>query len=295
MVRKKGIDVSFWNGRLTEKQYKRIKREDIDFVIARAGGYRGTVTDGMFNNNYKQAKAAGLDFGAYYYSTSVNTRQAKLEARHAVRLCRGKRLDYPIWMDVEDAMTQGRLSKTALTRVIKAFVKEVRRLGYRCGVYASFYWLSEKIGNLSGIDVWVAQYASHTNYRRPAMWQFSDDGQFSGVPGRFDLNWCYKDYTRDDRPDDEKPDEPDDSCDQKEGYPGPLSLPFRGYFKRGDKGRKVRELQRFLNWCGRDLRVDGVYGDKTIAAVKWFERKYGLYVDGLFGRECLKKAKSLRK
>ena len=78
-----------------------------------------------------------MDFGAYYYSTAVNTRQAKLEARHAVRLCRGKKLQYPIWMDVEDAATQGRLSKTALTRVIKAFVKEVKRLGYPCGVYAS--------------------------------------------------------------------------------------------------------------------------------------------------------------
>lgn len=287
MVRKKGIDVSFWNGRLTEKQYRRIKKDDIEFVIARAGGYRGTVTDGMFDNNYRQARAAGLDFGAYYYSTAVTARQARIEARHAVRLCRGKRLQYPIWMDVEDPLTQGRLSKRALTRVIKAFVKEVRRLGHPCGVYASYYWLTEKIGNLSGIDVWVAQYNSHTNYKRPAMWQFADNGSFSGVPGQFDLDWCFKDYTGDP--------EPEEPPREKERYRGPLSLPLRGYFRRGDRGRKVRELQRFLNWCGRDLTVDGIYGDKTIAAVKWFERRYGLYVDGLFGRDCLRKAKSIRR
>ena len=279
--------MSYWNGWLTEKQYKKIKKSNIEFVIARSGGYRGTMVDSTFDNNYRHSKAAGLDFGAYYYSTAVNTRQAKLEARHAVRLCRGKKLQYPIWMDVEDAATQGRLSKTALTRVIKAFVKEVKRLGYPCGVYASYYWLTEKIGSLSGIDVWVAQYNSHTNYRKPAMWQFSSGGKFSGVPGTFDLDWSYKDYTGDSGS--EEPPE------KKEPYPGPLSLPFRGYFKRGDKGRKVRELQRFLNWCGRDLKVDGVYGDKTIAAVKWFERRNGLYVDGLFGRACLKKAKAMKK
>ena len=105
MVRKKGIDVSYWNGWLTEKQYKKIKKSNIEFVIARSGGYRGTMVDSTFDNNYRQSKAAGLDFGAYYYSTAVNTRQAKLEARHAVRLCRGKKLQYPIWMDVEDAAT----------------------------------------------------------------------------------------------------------------------------------------------------------------------------------------------
>lgn len=287
MTRRKGIDVSFWNGRLTAEQYRKIKEDGIEFVIARAGGYRGTVVDGMFDNNYRQSKAAGLDFGAYYYSTAVTARQARLEARHAVRLCRKKRLQYPIWMDVEDSMTQGRLSKRALTRVIKVFVKEVRRLGQPCGVYASDNWLENKIGSLRGIDVWVAQYASHTNYRRPAMWQYADDGKFPEVQGRFDLNISYKNFTGDFQG--------DRSEGKRKHYHGPLSLPLRDYFKPGDRGRKVRDLQLFLNWCGRYVVIDGIYGYQTIAAVKWFERKYKLYVDGLFGRACLSKAKSIRK
>ena len=68
--------MSYWNGWLTEKQYKKIKKSNIEFVIARSGGYRGTMVDSTFDNNYRQSKAAGLDFGAYYYSTAVNTRQA---------------------------------------------------------------------------------------------------------------------------------------------------------------------------------------------------------------------------
>ena len=60
MVRKKGIDVSYWNGWLTEKQYKKIKKSNIEFVIARSGGYRGTMVDSTFDNNYRQSKAATI-------------------------------------------------------------------------------------------------------------------------------------------------------------------------------------------------------------------------------------------
>ncbi len=47
------------------------------------------------------------------------------------------------------------------------------------------------------------------------------------------------------------------------------TLPSRGYFKKGDKGTQVKNLQKFLNWANDDkLSVDGTIGDKTIASVK---------------------------
>ncbi len=265
---------------LTEEHYKRMKRDGVRFVIARAGGYRGKMEDSTFSHNYKMAQAAGLGFGAYYYSTAMTVRQARAEARHAVALCKGKNFDYPIWMDVEDAMTQGRLSKSALTRVIKAFIKEVRKQGRRAGVYASYSWLTNKIGNLQGIDVWVAQYNDTNDYAgKTAMWQFTSSGRFKNVPGRFDVNWCYKTYGK----------------VEKHVYEGPLSLPKRGYFVPGDRGKKVRELQRFFNWYGDSLTVDGIYGPLTTDAVKRFQRRYRLTVDGLFGKQTLEKAKRIKR
>lgn len=83
----------------------------------------------------------------------------------------------------------------------------------------------------------------------------------------------------------------------KKGYSGTFpTLPSRGYFKKGDKGENVKRLQRFLNWYGNyGLAVDGVLGDKTIAAVKKFQKATGLKQDGAFGKNSLAKAKSVKK
>ena len=73
-------------------------------------------------------------------------------------------------------------------------------------------------------------------------------------------------------------------------------LPKRGYFKKGDKGKKVKNLQKFLNWYGNyNIKVDGVLGKKTIKAVKKFQKAMGMKADGKFGKKTLKKAKKVKK
>lgn len=83
----------------------------------------------------------------------------------------------------------------------------------------------------------------------------------------------------------------------KKAYTGTFpSLGLKGYLKKGDKGKQVKRLQQFLNWCiGAKLNVDGDFGNKTLAAVKNYQLKYGLKVDGFFGRNSLKKAKTIKK
>ena len=54
--------------------------------------------------------------------------------------------------------------------------------------------------------------------------------------------------------------------------------------KKGSTGENAKRTQTFLNWClGSGLVVDGVAGTKTVAAIKKFQRRYGLSVDGKFG------------
>ncbi len=83
----------------------------------------------------------------------------------------------------------------------------------------------------------------------------------------------------------------------KKGYTGTFpSLGVKGYLSKGDKGTQVKRLQEFLNWCiGARLTIDSSFGSKTEAAVKNYQLKHGLKVDGYFGKASLKKAKEIKK
>lgn len=78
----------------------------------------------------------------------------------------------------------------------------------------------------------------------------------------------------------------------KKGYQGTFPRPT---LKKGSKGKQVKYLQRFLNWYGYNLVVDGKFGDKTLGAVKWFQKKEGLVVDGIVGVKTVNKMQSIKK
>ena len=54
--------------------------------------------------------------------------------------------------------------------------------------------------------------------------------------------------------------------------------------KKGSRGEDVALLQTNLNALGYPCgKVDGIYGDNTVAAVLAFQKKYGLVEDGKAG------------
>lgn len=69
----------------------------------------------------------------------------------------------------------------------------------------------------------------------------------------------------------------------------------RNMLKIGDRGEDVRNLQRALMFLGFDLRTygaDGIYGSETESAVRSFQKKHVLVVDGIAGPETLGKINS---
>lgn len=59
--------------------------------------------------------------------------------------------------------------------------------------------------------------------------------------------------------------------------------------KYGSRGNEVTQIQTKLKrWGYYNGSVDGIYGSKTVAAVKYFQRSNGLTVDGIAGPATLK-------
>ncbi len=59
-------------------------------------------------------------------------------------------------------------------------------------------------------------------------------------------------------------------------------------YKKGSGGAVVSEIQtRLKNWGYYYGAVDGVYGSQTEKAVRWFQEKNGLHVDGQVGDQTL--------
>ena len=59
--------------------------------------------------------------------------------------------------------------------------------------------------------------------------------------------------------------------------------------KYGSRGNEVRQIQEKLKrWGYYNGNVDGIFGSQTLEAVKYFQRKNGLTVDGIAGPATLK-------
>lgn len=61
-------------------------------------------------------------------------------------------------------------------------------------------------------------------------------------------------------------------------YPAPT-----GNLRKGSRGDGVKWAQWALNQSGAGLAADGIFGDKTDAAVRAFQKNHGLAVDGIVG------------
>ena len=58
--------------------------------------------------------------------------------------------------------------------------------------------------------------------------------------------------------------------------------------KYGSRGSEVTQIQTKLKrWGYYKGSIDGIYGSQTVSAVKYFQRKNGLIVDGIAGKNTL--------
>ena len=195
----KGIDVSNANGRVDWDKLK----GNIDFAILRCGYGSDMVSqdDKQWAHNVVECSRLNIPWGAYLYSYAMSTAEAESEAAHALRLLKGLKLAYPVYIDMEDAdgykAKRGGVSKQLATDICRIFCERVTAAGYTVGVYANKDWATNRLdmAQLSKYTFWLAQYNDKVTYPgQYDMWQYSSDGTMPGISGRVDLNYCYKDF-----------------------------------------------------------------------------------------------------
>lgn len=191
----KGIDVSRYQGSI---DFNKVKAAGIEFVMIRCGtGYgQKACKDVKFETYYKQAKAAGLKVGTYFYSYATTVRQASFEASWVHNWIKDKQFEYPVVFDMEDRSVS-KLGSTKISAIADAFCSTIEAAGYYVSIYSSKSWIESYYTGalLDKYDLWVAQWASECTYKGTyGMWQYSSTGHVDGVTGNVDLDIAYKDY-----------------------------------------------------------------------------------------------------
>lgn len=208
---KRGIDISEHQGNIDLNNLK----NEIDFVIIRAGfGTKGRL-DSKFRRNADLCKQLGIPFGFYWYSYALDVDGARREADAIINALIPYKdsYSYGVWFDMEDAdhykRNNGMPSNETLQNMCEAFCLKLEEAGYYTGIYASSSWFKNQLNNskLDRFDKWVAhwpvsggsQSGLNTNENGEdanscGIWQFTSDARFNGYSGRLDADYSYKDY-----------------------------------------------------------------------------------------------------
>jgi lysozyme len=188
----KGIDVSVWQGAI---DFNAVRNSGVDFVIIRAG-YGTNSKDKYFEENYRNAKAAGLHIGAYWYSYADSFSEAEQEAEMFLSVLAGKQFDYPVFLDMEEKK-QIEAGTDFCSGLIKTFCDRLEAAGYFAGFYTSASFAGSVVTDAvrKRYCYWCAQWADACSYEGSCgIWQHSSNGSVPGINGRVDMDWSYQDF-----------------------------------------------------------------------------------------------------
>lgn len=191
-----GIDVSEHNETINWETVK----NNIDFAILRLGwiGNKNNHTlDKQFEKNYSECKRLKIPIGIYVYCYCNSEETAKQGGNWAVEKLKGKNLELPVYIDMEDNSIAN-CGKDKLTNICASFNNTIENAGYWAGVYANENWFNNYL-NKENIKkrytTWIASYKSGTDCYKGEydIWQNSSNAQINGIRGKVDTNFMYRD------------------------------------------------------------------------------------------------------
>ena len=197
------IDVSRWQGKITLDGWRKVKAAGYKGVMLRAVGSRSGVPyiDPTFETNYRNARAAGLDVGVYYYTYAISRTGADKELSLLAEALRGKELTLPVAVDVEDNKLK-RLGKQALTDLTAYALARIEAMGFYAQLYTYTSFANSRLymggAALKPYDVWLADYTGKVpkvSFKYNAH-QHTSKGSVPGISGNVDLNVTTLNYPK---------------------------------------------------------------------------------------------------
>ena len=196
------IDVSRWQGIIKMECWAQVKAAGYKGVMLRAVGNRNGVPyiDPTFEDNYINAKAAGLDIGVYYYTKAITEKLADEELAALRQALRGKELTLPVALDMEDE-TLAVLKPNDLTNLAAYHLEQIEKMGFfaQLYTYTSYANVHLDMARLAGRwDVWLADYTGKTpkvQFKYSAH-QHSSEGRVPGINGLVDLDVTTVNYPK---------------------------------------------------------------------------------------------------
>lgn len=265
------IDVSEHNQKINWEQAKK----HIDGAIIRCGyGMDMPGQDDLWwKHNADECTRLGIPFGVYLYSYANTDEKSRSEAAHVLRLIKGYKLSYPVYLDLEEQASPD--TRPHAVRGARIFADIIEAAGYWCGIYANENWYKTVIGSaLDKYTKWVAKYSSKApDVPNVDIWQYSSSGSVPGISGKVDLNYCYKDYVGDETPVDNKQEISIGNSVIRDGQIHCNNFTGAGIAVDGYDGPETRKgavmvLQTGLNMdYDAGLDVDGILGALTLQAL----------------------------
>lgn len=192
-----GVDVSHHQGTI---DWKKVKEDGYEFALIRIGlrgyGEEGQVRmDKEFAKNIKNAQAAGIETGVYFFSQAVNEKEAKEEAEFVIKNLKKYQIQLPVAYDLEHIRGEkGRTDSVTgeqFTKNTKAFCQKIKKAGYEPLIYCNMFWEAYELdlSQLAEYPVWYADYEARpqTPYHFE-FWQYSGTGHVKGISGNVDTN-----------------------------------------------------------------------------------------------------------
>lgn len=201
------IDVSRYQGSITLEGWKKVKAAGYQGVMLKTVSTNrrlskradGLYIDPTFEANYRNAKAAGLDVGVYYYTYATSEAMADAELSLVREAVRGKELTMPVCVDVEENKLK-QLSTLDLSNLTAYALEQVEKLGFYAQLYTyTGYKYELDMARLSSRwDVWLADYTGKTpkvSFKYNAH-QHTSKGSVPGISGHVDLNVTTRNYPK---------------------------------------------------------------------------------------------------